>query len=416
MSKIISIKAAEIIDSRGNPTLEVTCKLESGICEKASVPSGASAGVHEACELRDHDEKRYAGLGVLGAVSNVNTEISRHVLGKEFDQKTLDDALLRLDGTENKSRLGANAMLGVSLSFARAEAKEQKVELYEYLGGLAGNKDFKLPQPTFNVINGGKHADSGLDFQEFMLAPIGFGSFRRKVQAGVEVIFALKKILRAKGYAVSVGDEGGFAPKLASNEEAFEVMERAILDAGYSFDEIKIGIDAAASSFYKDGAYRLKIAGESKVMTSAEMVLWYRELVDKHPIIFIEDGLSEDDWEGFVEMTSKLRDRVKIVGDDLTVTNVKRIQTAIDKGAVNSVIIKPNQIGTLSETIEAIQLTKKQTWVPFVSHRSGDTVDTFIADLAVGLSCDFIKSGSLVRGERVCKYNRLMEIEDNING
>lgn len=411
MSKILSIKALEILDSRGNPTVEVSCELEGGVFGKASVPSGASVGVHEALELRDHDAKRYQGLGVLTAVHNVNVVVGQHVQGKELDQKALDASLIELDGTENKSRLGANAILGVSLAFARASAEERKVELYEYLGSLVGNTNFKLPQPMFNVINGGKHADSGLDFQEFMLAPVGFDSFRRKVQAGAEVYFSLKKILQAKGYAVSVGDEGGFASKLASNEEAFEFMERAIGDAGYSPAEIKIGIDAAASSFRKGDAYRLKIDGKIKDVTSADMVAWYGELIEKHPIIFIEDGLSEDDWEGFAEMTEKLGDRVKIVGDDLTVTNVKRIRTAIEKKAINAVLIKPNQIGTLSETIEAIELTKKQSWIPFVSHRSGDTADTFIADLAVGLSCGFLKSGSLARGERVCKYNRLMEIE-----
>ncbi|MEK9181531.1 MAG: phosphopyruvate hydratase [Patescibacteria group bacterium] len=412
MAKIKLLKATEILDSRGNPTIEVSCKLENGSLGEVSIPSGKSTGTHEALELRDDDNERYQGLGVLKAVHNVNSEIYQFVKNKDFNQATLDQALIKLDGTVNKSRLGANAILGVSLAFARACAKEQKIELYEYLGNLVENKKFKLPQPMLNVINGGKHSDSGLDFQEFMLAPIGFDSFHKKIQAGAEVISSLKKILQAKNYTISVGDEGGFAPKLTSNEEVFELIEQAILDAGHSFDEIKIGIDAAASTFYKDGMYHLKISGKKENKTSGEMIDWYIELAKKHPIIFIEDGLAEDDWEGFTEMTKKLGDKIKIVGDDLTVTNVKRIQIAIEKKAINSVLIKLNQIGTLSETIESIQLTKKQGWVPFVSHRSGETTDTFIADLAVGLSCEYFKSGSLERGERVCKYDRLMEIEN----
>jgi enolase len=415
MVKIKSVRAIEILDSRDNPTLEVSCELENGILEKASVPSGASTGAHEAHELRDHDQNRYNGLGVLQAVHNVNKEINEYIQGKEFDQKTLDESLIKLDGTENKSRLGANAILGASLAFARACARNQKVELYEYLGSLADNQDFKLPQPMLNVMNGGKHADSGLDLQEFMIAPVGFDSFHRKIQAATEIISALKKILEAKGYAISVGDEGGFAPKLNSNEEVFDLLEGAIKDAGYSLAEIKIGLDVAASSFYKDGTYNLKISGVKEKKTNIEMIDWYQTLIEKHPIIFIEDGLAEDDWEGFIEMTKRLGEKIKIVGDDLTVTNVKRIKTAIAKKAINSVLIKLNQIGTLTETIEAVKLTKEQGWVPFISHRSGETEDTFIADLAVGLACEYIKSGSLIRGERVAKYNRLMEIENILN-
>ena len=414
MPIISKLEAMEGLDSRGNPTVSVSCTLIDGVRGIASVPSGASTGIHEAIELRDKDQNRFNGLGVLRAVENVNIEINRNIKDKEFDQKTLDETLIKLDGTENKSRIGANAILGVSLAFARASALEQKVELYEYLGSLVGNKIFKIPQPMLNVINGGKHADSGLDIQEFMLVPTGFDSFTRKIQAAAEVISFLKKALQAKGYAVSVGDEGGFAPKLGSNEEALELLEQAVLDAGYSFEQIKIAIDAAASSFYKDGVYRLKINGKLADMTSRELVAWYRNLVENHHVISIEDGFSEDDWQGFAEMVDVLREKIKIVGDDLTVTNIKRIQTAIDKKAVNSVIIKLNQIGTLTETIEAIQLTKKQGWIPVVSHRSGETNDTFIADLAVGLACDFIKSGSLSRGERVCKYDRLIEIENII--
>src|SRR3989344_741763 len=431
MSKIKTIKAREILDSRGNPTVEVVCELEGGMdgdtdivmgrtitdgaIGLASVPSGASTGKYEAIELRDNDESRYRGLGVLKAVENVNIEISQNIVGKDFDQNKLDKFLIQLDGTENKSRLGANAILGVSLSFARAVAKERKVELYEYLGGLVHNTDYKLPQPMFNIINGGKHANSGLDIQEFMIAPIGFDTFRRKVQAGAEIISSLKDILQKKGYAISIGDEGGFAPKLMTNEEAFEHIESAIKSAGYDFENIKIGIDCASSGFYGDGIYRLKIDGKEREMNSGEMIDWYEKLVNEHPVISIEDGLAEDDWFGFENIVRRLGNKIKIVGDDLLVTNIKRIKMAIEKNSVNSVLIKPNQIGSLSETIEAIQMTKEQGWLPFVSHRSGETTDTFISDLAVGLSCGYIKSGSLAREERICKYNRLMEIEDKLS-
>ena len=415
MSKIASLSAHEIIDSRGNPTIEVVCTFESGASGVASVPSGASTGVHEALELRDRDMERYGGLGVLKAIENVEGEIFEHVEAKELDQAGLDEALIALDGTENKSRLGANAILGVSLSFARASADEQKIPLYTYIGSLAGATDFKLPQPMFNVINGGKHANSGLDIQEFMLAPTGFDTFRTKVQAAAEVITALKKILEAKNYATSVGDEGGFAPKLCTNEEAFDLLLEAIEHAGYSTNEIQIGIDVAASSFYTLDAYSLKHCDKGP-QTTADMIAWYETLINTYPLIFIEDGLAEDDWDGFKKMRALFGSKIKIVGDDLTVTNTKRIQQAIDVGAINSVLIKLNQIGTLTETVQAVEMTKKQGWAPFVSHRSGETTDTFIADLAVGLSCDYIKSGSLTRGERVCKYDRLMEIEDEISG
>jgi enolase 1/2/3 len=415
MTKIQSVKGREIIDSRGNPTIEVKCQLESGLSAVASVPSGASKGAHEALELRDGDEKKFGGMGVEKAVNNVNKEINQHLQNKDFDQKSLDKALIELDGTANKSRLGANAILGVSMAFARACAKENNLELFEYLRNLAGNQSLFLPEPMFNVINGGKHADSGLDIQEYMLAPIGIYSFREKVRAGSEIIASLKKIIKAKGYAVSVGDEGGFAPKLSRNEEALELIEQAIKNAGYSFDQVKIGIDAASTSFYQNGVYTLKIDGENKSLDNKALIGWYKDLVEAHPIIFIEDGLAEDDWDGFKELTAVLGDKIRIVGDDLTVTNTKRIKEAIEKKAINAVLIKLNQIGTLSETIEAIVMTKENGYVTFVSHRSGETTDTFIADLAVGLACDYIKAGSLTRGERVCKYNRLMEIEDEVN-
>lgn len=411
MSKIISVFAREILDSRGNPTVEVELSLENAN-SSASVPSGASTGIHEALELRDGDKNRYGGMGVLKVVENVNKEISRNIVGKEFNQENLDRFLIDLDGTGNKSRLGANAILGVSMAFAKASAIEKGVELYEYLANLAGNKNFAMPQPMLNIINGGKHADSGLDVQEFMLAPVGFKNFKEKIRAGAEIIHTLKGILKAKGYTVSVGDEGGFAPKLSSNEEALDLMVQAINDAGYSTENVKIGMDVAASSFYSDGKYSLKVKGESKIFSSEELSNWYEELISKYPIMLIEDSHAEDDWDGFGFFNKKEGNKISIVGDDLLVTNIKRIQKAIDENAVNSVLIKLNQIGSVMETIQAIELTKKQGWKPFVSHRSGETTDTFIADLAVGLGCPLIKTGSLVRGERVCKYNRLMKIEE----
>lgn len=416
MTKIHTVSAREILDSRGKPTVEVTCTLESGVVATASVPSGASTGVHEALELRDGDKARYGGQGVLQAVAHVNTELNALVLGKDFDQSSLDSAMIAADGTENKSKFGANAILGVSMAFARASATEQGVPLYHYLSALAGNTTFTLPEPMLNVINGGAHADSGLDIQEFMLGPIGFDSFSRKLQAGAEVITALKKILSSKGYSVGVGDEGGFAPKLTSNEEAFDYLEQAIKDAGYTTDQVKLALDVASSSFYENGAYQMKIAGEQGSRTSDEMIAWYESLVSSHPIISIEDALAEDDWAGFATMTAKLGEKLQIVGDDLTVTNPKRIETAITEKSINSVLIKLNQIGSVSETITAITMTKQAGWEPFVSHRSGETTDTFIADLAVGLSCKYIKAGSLARGERICKYNRLLEIERELAG
>jgi enolase len=410
LSKITSVFACEILDSRGNPTLEVAIEIE-GAKATAMVPSGASTGIHEALELRDGDKKRYKGLGVLKAAQNTNEEIRDNLSGKEFDQQGLDNFLIKLDGTENKSRLGANAILGVSMAFARACALKDGLELYEYLGGLAGNTAYNLPQPMLNIINGGKHADSGLDIQEFMLAPVGFETFARKIQAGSEVIHTLRDILKKKGYTVSVGDEGGFAPKLHSNEEALDLMVEAIIGAGYDTGRIKIGMDSAATSFFGNGAYKLKIDGQEQTVNSNQLTDWYEKLVSRYPIMLIEDGLAEDDWQGFSGMTKRLGEKIKVVGDDILVTNVNRIKEAIRTAAVNSVLIKLNQIGTVSETIDAISLTRSQGWTPFVSHRSGETTDTFIADLSVGLNCPLIKTGSLVRGERVCKYNRLMEIE-----
>ncbi len=410
MSKIKSLEAREIIDSRGNPTVEVSCVLVGGSVGVASVPSGASTGSHEAFDLRDGDQKRFGGLGVQKAVRNIREVIAKEVVGVAVDQASLDKKMIDLDGTENKSRLGANAILGVSLAFARAASVERGIQLYEYLGGLGGRSRFVMPQPMCNVINGGKHADSGLDIQEFMIGPVGIIGFERKIQAVSEIIHSLRENLHSRGYSISVGDEGGFAPKLSSNEEAFDCIVAAIKAAGYSQQEIKIGIDAAASSFYSGEGYHLKISGSKKNVTPVELLSWYKKLIDTYQIVSIEDGFHEEDWEHFSSMTKEIGEKIVIVGDDLTVTNTTRIKLAIKEGAINSVLIKPNQIGTVSETIDAVLLTQNQGWSAFASHRSGETTDTFIADLAVGLGCEYIKAGSLIRGERVCKYNRLLEI------
>lgn len=413
-SKIKLLSAHEIIDSRGNPTVEVYCELVSGAAGRASVPSGASTGSYEAHELRDNDPARFNGLGVSRAVRNIEDEINKKVADGDFTQAMLDHTLVELDGTPNKSRLGANAILGVSLAFAKAVARERGVELYEYLGDLKGNSEFKLPEPMFNVINGGKHADSGLDIQEFMIVPLGVETFERKIQVVSEVIHTLKKLLQSRGYSIGVGDEGGFAPKLSSNEEALDFIIRAIKDSGYSSSEVRIALDVAATSFYEQGQYHVKISGLRKKLTSAELLDWYTHLVHHYPIISIEDGFHEEDWGAFTDLTRELGDKIQIVGDDLTVTNTVRIEKAIQNKAINSVLIKPNQIGSLTETMNAVTMTAQQGWIPFASHRSGETTDTCIADIAVGFSCGCIKAGSLSRGERVCKYNRLMEIAERI--
>lgn len=411
--KIDKLQAYEILDSRGNPTVEV--ELTAGkIKVSASVASGASTGIYEAVELRDEDKGRYNGKGVLHAVENVNKKIAEKLIGVNIgSQKKLDSLLIQMDGTQNKGNLGANAILGVSLAFAKAMAAKKKQELYEYFGSLADNNVYKLPTPSFNIINGGKHADSGLDIQEFMIQPINFPSFREKVRAGAEIFHALKKILADRGDITSVGDEGGFAPRLKSNEEGFEVIIEAIEKAGYTTDQVKIGIDAAASSFYENGKYNIRnSAGEKKSMSRDELVEWYGELINKYPINSIEDGFEENDWKGFQKLNEKFGDKIINVGDDLLVTNIKKVKEAIRKKAVNSVLIKLNQIGTVTETIKTIQLAKTQKWIPFVSHRSGETEDTYIADLAVGLGCEFIKTGAPCRSERLAKYNRLLKIEN----
>lgn len=417
MPLITTLHAREILDSRGNPTVEVELALDGGRVCIAGVPSGASTGIHEAIELRDNDPKRYMGKGVQRAVENVNTEIWNVV--KEHNLKTqreLDDLLIQLDGTPNKARLGANAILGVSLAFARASAEAQKIELYQYFGAISGNTKFVLPIPMMNIINGGKHADSGLDFQEFMLIPQDFPNFKERLRAGSEIFHTLQKILHTEGFSTGVGDEGGFAPQLGANEKALDMILRAIKEAGYTTDQVKIGMDTAASSFFKDGVYTCKINGVQVQADNARLIAWFEQLVAQYPIISIEDPLAEDEWDGFVEITKRLGGRITIVGDDLLVTNVLRIKEAIEKNAVNSVLIKINQIGTISETIDAILLTHKNGWKAIVSHRSGETTDTSIADLAVGAGCAMIKTGSLSRSERVAKYDRLLEIEEKIGG
>jgi len=417
MQKITSLVAREILDSRGNPTISVEITLESGFSAVASVPSGASTGKYEAVELRDNDPKRYKGKGVLTAIQNVETVIKEAIVGKAFDQATLDKTLIDLDGTENKAMLGANAILGVSMAFARASANAEHKELYVYLNDLIGDTEVALPQPMFNIINGGKHADSGLDIQEFMLGPVNFPNFHEKLRVASEIFHTLAEILHNRGYKTSVGDEGGFAPELTSNEEALQFIVEAIEKAGYTADDVKIGLDCAANSYFNTETklYDLKINGEKRSVNNDELLSWYQEIIVKFPIILIEDGFDEDDWEGFQKFNQILGDTVINVGDDLLVTNIKRISEAIEKNAVNSVLIKLNQIGSVSETIEAVKMTKAQGWKPFVSHRSGETEDTFIADLSAGLACPLIKSGSLSRTERICKYNRLMLIENQIS-
>jgi enolase len=409
--KIKDLKAIEIIDSRGNPTLKVECTLESGFIGVASVPSGASTGLYEAYELRDGDTERFNGLGVLKAVLNVNDVILNNVKGIDFEQETLDEKLIILDGTENKSKLGANAILGTSISFLKASAKEKNLKLYEYIQKISGSEKLSLPNPAFNIINGGKHADSGLDVQEFMIIPINFLNIKEKIRVASEITKKLKKLLLEKNYTVSVGDEGGFAPHLSSNEEALEFICEAIKISGYSLNDVKIGLDVAASSFFKNGLYNFK---NSNKLNNTDIIKWYEKLIEKYPIISIEDGLEENDFTGFSLMKELLGNKINIVGDDLTVTNIKRIEEAVKFNSINSVLIKPNQIGTVSETLKAVYKTKENGWKPFISHRSGETEDTFISDLSVGTNSDFIKSGAPQRGERVSKYNRLMEIENEI--
>ena len=408
MGKIKDIKAREILDSRGNPTVEVDVILENGVMGRAAVPSGASTGIREALELRDNDKNRYLGKGVLKAVNNVNTEIRDLVIGMEStNQKEIDYKMIELDGTETKSRLGANAMLGVSMAVLKASANEKNIPLYKYIGNGK-----TLPVPMMNILNGGAHADNKLDFQEFMIIPQA-STIKERVRIGAEVFHNLKNVLKSKGLATSVGDEGGFAPNLESNTEGFELIMEAIKKAGYVPGvDVKLGIDVAASEFYEDGKYVL--AGEGRSLTTDELIEFYKELCGKYPIISIEDPVDENDWEGFRKITEELGDKVQLVGDDLFVTNKKCLQKGIDNHAGNAILLKVNQIGTITETLETIELARKNNYKTIISHRSGETEDTTIASLAVGLDLGQIKTGSLSRTDRVCKYNELMRIEEEL--
>ena len=418
MAKISKIVGREILDSRGNPTVEVDVTLSDGSFGRAAVPSGASTGSHEAVELRDGDKKRYGGKGVLLAVKNVNTELRKALVGKEFDQVKLDKAMIQLDGTPNKGRLGANALLGISLAFAHATAKSQNIPLYKYFNKIAKTKNaVQLPVPMMNILNGGNHAENSTDLQEFMIMPVGAPSFGEALQYGAEVFHTLKKILGKKGLNTSVGDEGGFAPSLPSNEAALEIIIEAITTAGYKpGKDIAIAIDAAATELYKagengaPGTYHL--ARENRTLTSAEMVDFYVAWVNKYPIVSIEDALSEDDWAGYQLLTKKLGKKTQIVGDDLFVTNIARLERGIKEGSANSILIKLNQIGTVTETIEAINMAKKAGYTSIISHRSGETEDVTIADFVVGTGTGQIKTGSLCRSDRVAKYNQLLRLEE----
>jgi len=412
MAKIAKIQAREVLDSRGNPTIEVDVVLKDGSFGRAIVPSGASTGTHEAVELRDGDTKRYSGKGVLKAVSNVNTQIKKTLVGKDFDQRSLDNKMIELDGTENKANLGANAILGVSMAFAKAVAISNKEPLYKYFKKVSKTKEaLVLPIPMMNIINGGKHAQNSTDLQEFMIIPLGAPSFKEALRYGVETFHSLKKILSSRGLNTSVGDEGGFAPALPSNESAIEVIIEAITKAGYKpGKDIAIAIDSAASEFYKDGKYHL--ATEKKVLLGKELVDLYEAWVKKYPIVSIEDGFAEDDWDSYQEMTKRLGNKIQIVGDDLYVTNIKRLEKGIEMKATNSILIKLNQIGTVSETVDTIAMAKRAGFTCVVSHRSGETEDTTIADFVVGMATGQIKTGSLCRSERVAKYNQLLRIEE----
>ncbi len=411
MSNIVSIYGREILDSRGNPTVEVEVFTEAGILATAAVPSGASTGEHEAVELRDGDKKRYLGKGVLKAVANVNDIIAPEVVGMEVtEQALIDQIMIDLDGTPNKSKLGANAILGVSLAVARAAAWEQDMPLYRYIGGTNART---LPVPMSNIINGGSHADNNVDLQEFMIMPVNASSFSEGLRMNTEIFHALKTYLKEEKLSTAVGDEGGFAPDLKSNEEALEVIVKAIENAGYKpGQDIMIALDPAASEFYEDGMYNLK--SENRKLTSAEMVDYWVYLCDKYPIISIEDGLAEDDWEGFKLFKQKLGKKIQIVGDDLFVTNVERLKRGIKEDAANSILIKLNQIGSLTETLNTIEMAKKAGFTNIISHRSGETEDSFIADLAVAVNAGQIKTGSLCRSERIAKYNQLLRIESEL--
>ena len=408
MSEIVEIVGREVLDSRGNPTVEVEVVLDSGATGRAIVPSGASTGEYEAVELRDGGS-RYLGKGVLRAVENVNKLISQVVIGMDAtNQRALDNVLIELDGTENKSRLGANAMLGVSLAVAHAAASELELPLYRAIGGPHAHV---LPVPMMNVINGGAHADNNVDLQEFMIMPVGAPSFREAVRWGVETYHTLKKVLADRGLSTAVGDEGGFAPNLSSNEAAVVILVEAIEKAGYTpGTDIAIALDPAMSELYRDGAYHL--TGEGKILSAPQMVEWWASLVDRYPIVSIEDGMAENDWAGWAQLTAALGSRIQLVGDDLFVTNTRRLQMGIDQSVANSVLIKVNQIGTLSETLDTVELATRHSYTSVMSHRSGETEDSTIADLAVATNCGQIKTGAPARSDRVAKYNQLLRIEE----
>jgi enolase len=410
MSEIVDVRAREVLDSRGNPTVEADVITADGAIGRAIVPSGASTGSREALELRDGDKSRYNGKGVLIAVANIRSELREAIIGLDVaDQTAIDRCMIELDGTDNKARLGANALLGVSLAVAHAAAQEKALPLYQSLAG----GPYRLPVPMMNIINGGEHADNSVDFQEFMILPVGAGSIREAVRYGAEVFHALKSVLHARGLATAVGDEGGFAPDLASNEAAIEAILEAIHKTGFKLGtDIYLGLDVAASEFYKDGQYVLK--GEGRTLSSDGLIDLLADWVAKYPILSIEDALAEGDWDGWKRLTERLGDKVQIVGDDLFVTNTRILQEGIDKGIANSILIKVNQIGTLTETLEAIAMAHKAGYTTVISHRSGETEDSTIADLAVATGAGQIKTGSLSRSDRVAKYNQLMRIEDQL--
>ena len=414
MSQIIGIRGRQILDSRGNPTVEVDVYTDQGTMGRAAVPSGASTGVHEACELRDGDKSQYLGKGVLQAVNNVNTVLNEELQGMFVsEQKAIDTKMIELDGTENKSRLGANAILGVSLACAKAAAQETGQELYRYLGGVGGHT---LPIPMMNILNGGSHADNSIDFQEFMIMPVGAPTFTEALRMGAEVFHNLRQVLKSKGMSTNVGDEGGFAPNLGSNEEALTCILQAIEKAGYRpGEDVFIALDAAASEFYNadENIYELKWSTGDK-LTPAQMSDFWKDWVNRYPIISIEDGMAEDDWDGWRLHTDAIGDRCQLVGDDLFVTNVSRLRMGLEKKVANSILIKLNQIGTLTETIDAVNLAMRNNMTAIISHRSGETEDTTIADLVVAMNAGLIKTGSASRTDRICKYNQLMRIEENL--
>ncbi|MRR07410.1 MAG: phosphopyruvate hydratase [Deltaproteobacteria bacterium] len=413
MSTIADVYAREILDSRGNPTLEVEVLLESGVMGRAAVPSGASTGEREALELRDGDAARYLGKGVLTAVNNVNTQIADQIIGMDAtDQAGIDMRMIELDGTEFKSNLGANAILGVSIAVAKAAAEALGLPLYRYIGGVNARE---LPLPMMNILNGGAHADNNVDIQEFMIMPVGAPDFSTALRMGAEIFHSLKSVLKKKGYNTSVGDEGGFAPNLSSNEEALKVIMEAIERAGYKpGDDVLLALDVASSELFKDGAYYLENEKSPK-KTADQLIDFYEDLVNRYPIISIEDGMAENDWDGWKKITERLGKRVQLVGDDLFVTNAKTLQQGIDTGVANSILIKLNQIGTLTETLDAIDTAKSAGYTAVISHRSGETEDTTLADLAVAVNAGQIKTGSLCRTDRVCKYNQLLRIEDELD-